>query len=68
MRLKDAASHADVPISTLANILSGRNRPSWELAKQLVAAWPETNVSEWMDGNVRVLQIKTGVKVKRKRG
>lgn len=45
-----------VHVSTINNILMGRRRPSWDVAKKLAEAIPEVPVNEWMDGVTDRLQ------------
>jgi len=45
----EIAKRAGVAQPTLANIISGRRRPSWKLAKKLAAA-TGTDPELWLDG------------------
>lgn len=46
---------AKVNRATIANIWAGRRLPSWNLSKELAAAFPETSPIWWKEGRIDLL-------------
>ena len=51
MNQADIAQKINVSQQYISLILSGKRRPSWDLAKALAEIFPETDPSFWMDAD-----------------
>ena len=49
-RQKELSEATGIHQTTISNILNGRRRPSWRLAKKLATA-TDTDVAVWMEGS-----------------
>jgi transcriptional regulator with XRE-family HTH domain len=59
-KMKDLAAAADITPQWLAEVVSGRSRPSWDLALKLAEA-TETTPVLWMQASERRAEISAAV-------
>ena len=50
------AQHAGISRQSITNILAGRRRPSWKVAKRLVAVIPNSSIEQWMEAPTETLR------------